>query len=152
HDRLLRRINSRLSALEQRTAKAEDWTVPGSHELLRRLQERGMTLYLASGTDLKYVRREAELLDLTTFFGRHIYGALDDYKNFSKKLIIECILEENTLGGEEFLALGDGFVKIEEVKKAGGVAVAVASDEVRRAGINAWKRNRLIRAGADLVI
>ena len=34
----------------------------------------------------------------------------------------------------------------------GGVAVAVASDEVNRRGVNAWKRNRLIRAGADIVI
>jgi phosphoglycolate phosphatase len=30
--------------------------------------------------------------------------------------------------------------------------VAVASDEVRRAGVNAWKRDRLVRAGADVVI
>jgi hypothetical protein len=32
------------------------------------------------------------------------------------------------------------------------VAVAVASDEVKRKGIHAWKRDRLVRAGADLVI
>jgi len=30
--------------------------------------------------------------------------------------------------------------------------VAVASDEVNRRGINQWKRQRLIQAGADLVI
>jgi phosphoglycolate phosphatase len=30
--------------------------------------------------------------------------------------------------------------------------VAVASDEVNRRGVNVWKRNRLIQAGADLVI
>ena len=34
----------------------------------------------------------------------------------------------------------------------GGVAVAVASDEVNRRGIHAWKRDRLARAGADLII
>jgi phosphoglycolate phosphatase len=28
----------------------------------------------------------------------------------------------------------------------------VASDEVTRAGINAWKRDRLVRAGADIII
>ena len=43
-------------------------------------------------------------------------------------------------------------MEIEEIKKVGGVAVAVASDEVKRQGINAWKRNRLIEAGADIVI
>jgi len=43
-------------------------------------------------------------------------------------------------------------VEIEEVRKAGGVAVAVASDEEKREGVNAWKRDRLMRAGADIVI
>ena len=32
------------------------------------------------------------------------------------------------------------------------LAVAVASNEVERQGINAWKRKRLIQAGADLII
>ena len=38
------------------------------------------------------------------------------------------------------------------MKRAGGVAVAVASDEVNRRGVHAWKRERLVRAGADVVI
>ena len=67
-------------------------------------------------------------------------------------MVIERILRDNGLGGHELLGFGDGFVEIEEVKKVGGVAVAVASDEVRREGINRWKRDRLVRAGADLVI
>ena len=79
------------------------------------------------------------MLGLTAFFGPHIYGALDDYQNFSKKMIVERILRENSLRGEELLGFG-------------GVAVAVASDEVKRQGIHAWKRDRLVRAGADLVI
>src|SRR6185295_5298462 len=87
HDLLMERIHGRLAALESGMATAEEWTVPGSHDLLRALRARGLTLYLASGTDLKYVRREAELLGLTAFFGTHIYGALDDYQNFSKKMI-----------------------------------------------------------------
>ncbi len=32
------------------------------------------------------------------------------------------------------------------------MAVAVASDEVKRQGVNAWKRDRLVKAGADIVI
>jgi hypothetical protein len=111
-----------------------------------------VALYLASGTDLKFVRREAELLGVAPYFGPHIYGALDDYRNFSKQMIIERILREEKLQGKELLGFGDGFVEIEEVRRAGGVAVAVASDEVQRSGVNAWKRDRLVRAGADLVI
>jgi phosphoglycolate phosphatase-like HAD superfamily hydrolase len=152
HDLLMKRIQGRLAALESGAAAAADWTVPGSHALLEALRRRELTLYLASGTDLKYVRREAELLGIAPFFARHIYGALDDYRNFSKQMVIERILRENNLCGEELLGFGDGFVEIEEVKRAGGVAVAVASDEVNRRGVNAWKRDRLVRAGADVVI
>lgn len=152
HERLMQRIQGRLKALASGAAQPEDWTVPGSHGLLAALQNRGLKLYLASGTDLKYVRHEAELLRLTPYFGERIYGALDDYKQFSKKLVIERILTENGLQGPELLAFGDGFVEIEEVKRVGGTAVAVASDEVNRRGVDPWKRRRLIQAGADLVI
>ncbi|HZZ79422.1 MAG TPA: HAD family hydrolase [Gemmataceae bacterium] len=152
HARLMRRIQGRHDALTSGTAKPHDWTVPGSHAILERLQQRGLTLYLASGTDIAFVRQEAELLGLTKFFGSHIYGALDDYKNFSKKMIIERIINENNLHGDELLGFGDGYVEIEEVKRVGGTAVAVASDEAKREGIHAWKRDRLVRAGADVVI
>jgi phosphoglycolate phosphatase-like HAD superfamily hydrolase len=152
HQLLLERIQGRLDALQTGAAKPEDWTVPGSHALLADLRRRGLTLYLASGTDVPFVRREAELLGLSPYFGEHIYGALDDYRSFSKKMVIERILKDHQLRGEELLGFGDGFVEIEEVKRVGGVAVAVASDEVRRRGVNAWKRDRLIRAGADVVI
>jgi phosphoglycolate phosphatase len=152
HDLLMERIRGRIADLESGAAEPEDWTVPGAHALLDALRRRGLTLYLASGTDLKYVRHEAELLGIAPYFGEHVYGALDDYKSFSKQMIIERILRENDLHGEELLGFGDGFVEIEEVKRVGGVAVAVASDEVTRHGVNAWKRDRLVRAGADVVI
>src|SRR5215813_12130084 len=57
HDRLMERIHGRLADLEAGRAAAEDWVVPGSHALLEALRRRGVALYLASGTDLKYVRR-----------------------------------------------------------------------------------------------
>jgi phosphoglycolate phosphatase len=152
HDLLMARIQGRLADLESGAASPEQWTVPGSHALLAELRRRGLTLYLASGTDLKYVRREAALLGLADFFGEHIYGALDDYRRFSKKKVIERILHDHDLHGAELLGFGDGFVEIEEIKRVGGVAVAVASDEVNRRGVHAWKRERLLRAGADIVI
>jgi beta-phosphoglucomutase-like phosphatase (HAD superfamily) len=152
HDRLMQRIQGRLAALRAGEATAEEWTVPGTHALLENLRRRGLVLYLASGTDLHYVRQEAELLGVAEYFGEHIYGALDDYHNFSKQMIIERILREHALHGAELLGFGDGFVEIEEIKRVGGVAVAVASDEVNRRGIHAWKRDRLVRAGADLVV
>lgn len=152
HDLLMDRIRGRLTDLEAGTATPAEWTVPGTHDLLDNLRRRGLTLFLASGTDLNYVRHEAGLLGLRDFFEPHIYGALDDYQKFSKKIVIEQILRDNGLRGGELLGFGDGYVEIEEIKRAGGVAVAVASDEVNRRGVNAWKRERLIRAGADVVI
>ena len=98
------------------------------------------------------MRDEAQTLRLDHFFGQHIYGALDDYKSFSKAMIIRKIIDEMGVRGQELLAFGDGFVEIEEVRRAGGVAVGVASEEEKREGINDWKRRRLIRAGADVII
>jgi phosphoglycolate phosphatase-like HAD superfamily hydrolase len=126
--------------------------VPGAEELLSALCQRGLTLYLASGTDLTYVRDELDVLGLQRYFGPRVYGALDDYRKFSKAMVIARIIADTGVQGSEILGFGDGFVEIEEVKKVGGLAVGVASNEVTRRGINDWKRQRLIRAGADLII
>lgn len=131
--------------------------VPGARAMLDALQARGVACYLASGTDEHYVRDEAAALGLTDYFvsgsGRDgIYGAQDDYLRFSKKLLIERIIREHGLHGPEFVAFGDGFVEIEDTKHVGGIAVGVASDEANRTGLDAWKRTRLIEAGADLIV
>ncbi len=152
HHLLMERIQGRLADLREGRRTPEEWSVPGAHALLESLRRRGLTLYLASGTDLTYVREEVKLLGMAGYFGEHIYGALDDYQSFSKQMIIEKILRDNDLHGEQLLGFGDGFVEIEEIRRVGGVAVAVASDEVNRRGVNAWKRARLIQAGADIVI
>jgi phosphoglycolate phosphatase-like HAD superfamily hydrolase len=126
--------------------------LPGTLDLLQNLQERGLALYLASGTDIDYVRREADLLGVASYFADRIFGALDQYRDFSKAMLIQDILRTHALKGSELLGFGDGYVEIENVKEVGGVAVGVASDEVRREGIDAWKRGRLLGAGADLII
>lgn len=152
HELLAIPVQQRLDAIQHGQLTAESLTVPGSHPLLENLQKRGIQLYLASGTDLTYVKQELAWLKLDHYFGQHIYGALDDYKNFSKAMIIQQILNENDLQGEELLGFGDGFVEIEEVKRVGGVSIGVASNEATGHGINLWKRERLIEAGADLII
>jgi phosphoglycolate phosphatase-like HAD superfamily hydrolase len=118
------------------------------------LQERGLALYLASGTDEKFLKAEAEMLDVTRYFGRHIYGAVDDYKQFSKKLVIERILRENRIPGEQLLSFGDGYVEVQNTKAVGGLAVAVASDEANNGSgqFDEWKRQRLLGVGADVMI
>lgn len=152
YDRLNLRISGRIEELRTGRIAREEMLLPGSVELLENLHRRGMALYLASGTDEPFMKDEVRLLGLTDYFNGGVYGALDNYKTFSKKLLIESMFREHGLRGPELLAFGDGFVEIENTKEVGGVAVGVASDEVRRCGINQWKRNRLIGAGADLII
>jgi phosphoglycolate phosphatase len=152
HDLLWQQVGERVASVEQRRVPAETMTVPGSVELLEALSQRGLVLYLASGTDLKYVQHELAVLELERYFGPRVYGALDDYKQFSKQMIIRRMLEETGISGERILGFGDGFVEIEEIKAVGGTAVGVASNEASREGINDWKRQRLVRAGADIII
>src|SRR4051794_28197232 len=45
HDGLMARIRGRIDALEQGSTPPNQWTVPGSHELLEQLRRRGVTLY-----------------------------------------------------------------------------------------------------------
>ncbi|HEX3314530.1 MAG TPA: HAD family hydrolase [Gemmataceae bacterium] len=153
HDRLLARIDVRRAALRSGATPAETMMVPGSVALLTELKSRGVELYLASGTDERYVKEEVALLKLDVFFGPHVYGAVDDYKSFSKQMVIERILRENKVDGDRFIGFGDGFVEIDNVKGVGGVAIAVASDEAQRSGRpDPWKRERLIGVGADIVV
>lgn len=152
HERLLKRIEGRLESLASGKVKPDDWTVPGSHDILHRLKSKGLKLVLASGTDEVYVKREAELLGVASYFDGRIHGAIDQYTNFSKKIVVDRLVAENGGAGRQLLGFGDGFVEIEEIQKVGGTSVAVASDEVKRVGVNEWKRNRLINAGAHLVI
>jgi len=152
HDLLWARVHGRVEGLQNGTIDPETLTVPGSRELLELLQQKGKSFYLASGTDEKYVKNELAALKLDGFFGPHVYGAQDDYKAFSKKMVIDRLIRENKLDQGGLMGFGDGFVEIEEVKGVGGIAVGVASDEKYRTGINEWKRNRLIQAGADVII
>lgn len=152
--RLDERIRHRLEALRSGESKPDDLLVYGSRPLLEELKRRGLPMYLASGTDEVFVKKEADLLDLTRYFGPHIYGALDDYKQFSKKMVIERILRENRIRGEQLLSFGDGYVEIQNTKEVGGLAVAVASDEANNGSgrFDEWKFKRLMGVGADLAI
>ena len=152
--RLENHVGSRAFGLADGSIAPEALLVHGARPFLEHLRDRGLTHYLASGTDEYAVKKEADLLGITEFFGQHIYGALDDYKNFSKKMIIDRILNENQLKGHQLVAFGDGYVEIENTKQVGGLAVAVASDEANNGSgnIDPWKRERLLGVGADAVI
>ncbi len=148
------KINGRREGLRLGTTRPDDLLVHGARSFLELLHSRGFYLYLASGTDEAFVKEEAALLGLTGFFGPHIYGALDDYKKFSKKMVIDRIMRENRISGAQLLSFGDGYVEIQNTKEAGGLAVAVASDEACNGSgkFDEWKRRRLLDVGADIAI
>jgi len=156
-DKLWARIEHRVTGLKDAKISPAEMVVPGAFDVLEHLKQRGVTCYLASGTDQPYVLDEANALGISRYFSgdqrvTRIFGALDEYLRFSKAQVIKNILRTHHLSGSQLLAFGDGFVEIEETKTAGGIAVGVATDEVNRQGINEWKRDRLIQAGADIII
>jgi phosphoglycolate phosphatase-like HAD superfamily hydrolase len=151
-ERLWTVIRGRVEELRRGECAPDKYLVPGARALLERLKARGLRMYLASGTDEEYMREEAELLDVARYFDGGVYGALDDYKSFSKRILVERILRMPGMEGARIVGFGDGFVEIEEVKRVGGVAVGVATDEPRCEKADEWKRKRLIDAGADYII
>jgi phosphoglycolate phosphatase len=151
-DRLHARIHDRLEALRRQQVPPEKYLVPGARAFIEALRERGLRLYLASGTDQPYMREEADLLDIARYFEGRVYGALDDYRSFSKKILIERLIAASEFAGAEFLGFGDGYVEIENIKEVGGVAVGVATDEPECRTVDEWKRQRLAGVGADFII
>ncbi|HTC89000.1 MAG TPA: HAD family hydrolase [Bryobacteraceae bacterium] len=151
-DLLWQKIEKRVEGLRKGQTDPEQFLVPGSRALLERLKDKGLKMYLASGTDEIYMKEEARLLGVTPYFDGGVYGALDDYKSFSKAILIQRILSRAEFQGNEFLGFGDGYVEIEEVKNVGGVAVGVASEEPGCSRVDEWKRQRLIGVGADYIV
>jgi len=127
--------------------------ISGSRALLQALADRGVELTLASGTEIEFVREEAAVLQIDHFFGDRIHGPGDDPRAFTKLAVMQEALSHHKLGGDVLLGFGDGVVETENAHFLGGVAIGVASDEVGRSGQPvAWKRTRLIDAGAHVII
>jgi len=149
---LMEVVNQRIARFERGQLDVSDFTVKGAVDFLAALRNRGVTLYLASGTDREDVVRESHVLGYAEFFNGGIYGAVGDVTKYSKRMVIDRIMTENHLSGPELAVVGDGPVEMRECRKRGGIAVGIASDEVRRHGLNLEKRTRLIKAGAQVVV
>lgn len=152
NDALLEMVNQRVTKLNRGELIPEDFQLKNARQFLEKLHAQGVTLYLASGTDEADVIAEAEALGYAHLFEGGIFGATGDIRVEAKRVVLERIIHENNLTGMEFATFGDGPVEMRECRKRGGIAVGIASDEVQRFGLNAIKRARLIRAGADLMV
>lgn len=149
--RLKERIQSRHIDL-QAGCDPDLYTVNGARQFLKELKNKGIKIYLASGTDEEDVLSEARLLKMDQYFDGGIYGAVDGITDCSKELVINKIITENKILPEQLVSFGDGYVEIELVKNLGGYTFGVATDELKQKGINEWKRKRLLKAGADTII
>ncbi len=152
NDALMEIVSRKLEKLGTGQLNTDDFTLKGSTGFLKALKEKGVKLYLASGTDKADVINEAQILGYAGLFDGGIYGSENDIKKYSKKMIINKIIKENNLKGNELVVFGDGPVEIKECIKSDGIAIGVASDEIRRFGLNQEKRTRLIKSGARIII
>jgi rfaE bifunctional protein kinase chain/domain len=152
NEELLRTVETRIEKLRSGELDSRDFQIKNALKLLQELRKRGMKLYLASGTDKEDVIAEAKAMGYADLFEGEIYGAVGDIRIEAKRVVLERIIREHNLAPHQFATFGDGPVEMRETRKRGGFCIGVASDELRRFGLNPTKRTRLIRAGANLVI
>lgn len=153
NNELLAMVRERETKLSRGELTVEDFTIKNSVLLLEVLHNAGVTLYLASGTDHEDVINEAKILGYDHLFKGGIFGAVGDVTKEAKRIVLDRILNEidhSKVG--KMVLFGDGPVEIREARKRGGATVGIASNEVKRHGLNGKKRSRLIKAGADIVI
>jgi phosphoglycolate phosphatase-like HAD superfamily hydrolase len=152
NDDLMKLIHRRVAKLANGELVSADFQIKNSGLLIKELHQRGIKLYLASGTDQADVIAEATAMGYADLFEGRIFGSVGDIKADAKKMVLDRIVKENNLAGHQFATFGDGPVEMRETQKVGGLCVGVASDELRRFGWNMSKRTRLIRAGASLLV
>jgi rfaE bifunctional protein kinase chain/domain len=152
NDALMELVNKRIEKFKRGELDIYDYTIKGALEFLKALREKGIKLYLASGTDCDDVVAESKALGYAELFDGGIYGSVGDVAKYSKKMVIEKIMTENNLQGPELAVFGDGPVEIRECRKREGIAIGIATDEIRRHGLNLEKRARLVKAGAHIIV
>ena len=153
NDELLIMVKEREVKYANGELSLEDFTLKNAVLFLEKLHAAGVKLYLASGTDEADVKSEAKVLGYDHLFEGRIYGAVGDITKEAKKIVLDRILDsigESALG--KVATFGDGPVEMRETNKRGGISIGVASNELRRYGLNDSKRTRLIKAGADVII
>ena len=149
--RLMEQIHTRIARLESGEDTPEQYLIAGAVEFLHAQKSAGIDVYLASGTDHKDVLREATILGVADCFTA-IQGAPEHQAACSKEAVLKMLLEEKHLAGEELLLVGDGKVEIALGAEIGAYTIGAATNEAARRGVSPVKRDRLIKAGADIIV
>ncbi len=151
NDRLMVPVRERIARLRSGELTLEQATVKGALHFLKLLSQKEVAMYVFSGTDRDDVRNEAKEVGAAPYF-QEIWGALPSVEEYSKEKVIRDIIAQHNLHGSEVLAIGDGPVELRNVKEHGGIALGIASDEQKGTGWDEHKRQRLLRAGADILV
>ena len=149
--RLMEEVSRRKERLKTGVDLPEKYLISGAIDFVKMLGESGISLYLASGTDHDDVLLEAEALGVSEYFSV-IKGAPRRAEACSKEAVIKMLLNESGLSSDSLLLVGDGKVEIALGAERGCYTLGVASNEETLCGVNPVKRNRLVNAGADLII
>jgi phosphoglycolate phosphatase len=151
--RLGERVDERKGSIRSGATTPADHVVPGAHQLLGDLQQRGVELTLASGTEIEFVREESAILQIDGYFGDRVFAPGAKPQAFSKRIVMEDLLRRRGVDGTALVGFGDGIVETRAVAELGGIAVGVACDETTRDGTpDPRKREELIAAGASVII
>jgi len=149
--RLMEEIDKKKQRLLEGLDQPDSYLMSGAVAFLRALKQRGVEIYVASGTDHPDVVQEAKALKVYDFFDE-LAGAPLREESCSKEAVLRRLIHEHHLEGSQVAVIGDGKVEIALGKQAGALALGLASDEYARCGVNPVKRERLLRAGADVII
>jgi len=121
--------------------------VLGARAVLENLRQRNVPLYIASGTTAVCPSRGAVAAH-RRYFGKHIYGALDDYQKFSKKNGHRTHPAGKQYPRRTTARVGDGYVENSKHQEVAGWAVAVASDEANT-GLAKWTNGNATASAAS---
>lgn len=148
---LLAMVNERIRLLEEGKVQPDHFLVKGSREFLRLLSEKGVEIYVASGTDDVDLRHEADLLQIMPLIAG-IKGAPHRKKDCSKEAVIRSLVETRNLSGRELLVAGDGKVEIQLGNQVGAITIGVATRELRSDGTcHPKKLQKLRQAEANYI-
>lgn len=149
NERLLAMVAQRANAVAKGAVPGDAYLLPGSLAFLTALRDRGVALYIASGTDDADLHREMALLGVAPLVAE-AKGAPPRAMHCSKETIIDDLLKD--LPRERLAVIGDGKVEIALGHAAGARTIGLATEDPAGLPINPEKRARLIAAGADAIV
>jgi len=149
--RLAEPVTTRARRIIDGQANPADFMISGSRAFLDALRAAGVLLYVASGSDHTDVVREVGILGLSGYF-IEIAGAPAGKIDCSKEAVLRRLVQDAGLRGAEIVVIGDGRVEIALGREVGAITLGIASDDVRRQGIDPAKYRRLVNAQAHAII